>query len=63
MLGVFRLIFSRSSEPTKEVLNEVKDEALSTFRFYRNLIAFGLGMFGVFLFCAIVALLKVIFGG
>ena len=63
MLGVFKLIFRRSSEPTKEVINEVKDEAVSTFRFYKNLITFGIGIFIVFLFCATLALLKVIFGG
>ena len=51
----------------KELFNgaseTVKDEAVSTFRFYKNLITFGIGMFVVFLFCAILALLKVIFGG
>lgn len=63
MLGVFKLIFSRSSEPAKEVLNEVKDEALSTFKFYKNLITFGVCMFLLFLFVGVLALLKVIFGG
>ena len=41
----------------------VKDEALSTFRFYKQLFTFGIGLFLVFLFVSTLALLKVIFGG
>lgn len=62
MLGVFRLIFNGTSEPIKDTLNDVKDEALSTFRLYTRLIIIGVVLFGGVALLAGIALLKVIFG-
>lgn len=63
MLSVLRLIFNGASEPVKGTLNEVKDEALSTLRFYKY-VALGLVVSAsAILILILMALLKVVFGG
>lgn len=63
MFGGFKIIFSGSSDFAKGTLNEVKDEALGTFRLYKNLIIICIGLFCGLALAGILALLKVIFGG
>lgn len=63
MLGVFKLIFSGSSGLAKETVDNIKDEALSTFRFYKYLFITGAVLGLSLVLVAIIALLRVVFGG
>lgn len=63
MLRVIKLMFSGSSDFAKGTLDEVKDEALSTFRFYKYLFITGTILWLSLVLIGVIALLKVIFGG